>query len=204
MRSFERIKMENRSIIDTESGRENGYTLVEVLITMVVMSMILLVINMVLVSMIRVSYNTDIRLKMRQQSDFSLEVMRRTVKSTDPGNLMKVEKYDQEAIQMKLPGSGQEVLFYRGEYAMDDDTVHGVLKANWSDDGGFREVFLTSPYDMDVKLFEVDINDSAIAGSTEVLIKITADSANKRNSTEPLIKDQVVQTTILTRYKVLQ
>ena len=127
-------KMEEEASV---ANSERGYTLVEVLVTMVILSMILLVINMVLITMIRVSYNTDVRIKMRQGVEFAFEVMRRNVKSTDPGNLQKKEVSDgvgiAEAVTFRLSGgSGEQVVFYLEGNALGTD--NNALTAVWSGD----------------------------------------------------------------------
>jgi len=61
-----------------------GFTLMEVLITMLILSMILLVISFTLNTLIFVSLRTDLSVRTRDEIDTSLEVMRRVVKQADP------------------------------------------------------------------------------------------------------------------------
>jgi prepilin-type N-terminal cleavage/methylation domain-containing protein len=203
MKMIRRKKMNRTTENSTTDGSQAGYTLVEVIITMFILGMILVVINMVLISMIRVSYNTDIRIKMRQGVEFAFEVMRRNAKSTDPGTLREVNTaLDEPALQLQLPGRGETVRFYRETDGV-HDTGNGVLVASWSLESESHKVYLTSPFEIDVKSFDVEVSNSDIYGSTEVFIVIVADSANKRNSGDPLIKDQTTQTTIISRYRKL-
>jgi prepilin-type N-terminal cleavage/methylation domain-containing protein len=197
----------DKSRTQSESGtglEESGYTLVEVLITMVILGMILLVINLVLIAMIRVSYNTDVRIKMRQGIEFAFEVMRRNAKSTDPGT-MKMGSGNGTAgsLVLFLPSeNGEEAVFFLEE---DSETDNGVLKAAWTTETAtgkeVRTVCLTSPDEIDVKDFDVVVSNSKAGGTTEVVLTVTADSMNRRNSGEPLIEDLVYQTTIVARYR---
>jgi prepilin-type N-terminal cleavage/methylation domain-containing protein len=192
-----------KHIAPGSSEGEGGYTLVEVLITMVILGMILLVVNLVLIAMIRVSYNTDVRIKMRQGIEFAFEVMRRNSKSTDPGTMREGSGIGTaDSLIFFIPGAeAEEVVFFLEQDIVGTEN-NGVLKAVWTINGNVsRTVSLTSPEEIDVKDFDVVVSDSKTGGTTEVVLTVTADSMNKRNSEEPLIENLVYQTTIVARYR---
>ena len=187
----------------------SGYTLVDVIVTVFIMGTILLVVNVILISLVRVSYNTDTRIKVRQGLEFALEVTRRNSKSVEPGEISVVsnpacgdagdpncDAYP-EALWMRLSESDSYVTFY---VEMDSDADDfGVLKAAWVRDEVESTVHLTSSADINVKSYDVDVIPDPESGTTEVLVTITAASAHMKSPTEPLIDNVIKQMTILTR-----
>lgn len=184
--------------------QENGYTLIEVLITVVIMGFILLVVNVVMIAIIRISYDTDARIKVRQGLEFSLEVMRRNVKSSDPGMIeiigWPVDVPTGDALWLQIPESEETVTFY---LEPDPVTNNGVLIAEWQGTAGTRTVFLTSPQDINVESFTISINPDPTSGTSEIVLTVLASSVQLRTPTQPLVDNVTKQATIITRYRDL-
>jgi prepilin-type N-terminal cleavage/methylation domain-containing protein len=177
---------------------DEGYTLIEVLITMVIMGFILVVVNMVLVSLIRVSYDTDVRMNVRQDIEFALELMRRDVKSADPtvwgaSNLGKRSNLD-----LVMAGSGEEVRFVCAGCSEDDESI-GVLKVIRGTGPDGRSLNLTSAEDTNVRSFNVELARDDFSGTVEILITIEADSVQTKTNEDPVVKDVYKQISIITK-----
>lgn len=178
-----------------------GYTLVEVLVTMVIMGMILLVVNVILISLVRVSYNTDTRINVRQGIEFALEVMRRNVKSSEPGQISLVTKDTEDPfptmLRVKLAESNATVTFYAQDVC-DGEDICGALSALWEIAGETSVVSLTSPSDLNILSFDPVVTNIAETGTSEILITVTASSTNIAHSGDPVVPLVSKQVTILT------
>lgn len=168
-----------------------AYTLIEVVVTIFIMGMVLLIVNIVLISLIRVSYDTDSRMKIRQGVEFTLEVIRDNIKSSDPGTIPEVE--NEEELSFSLSESGEQVRF-----AYEELDEIGMIRVYW-DDGSY--INLTSPEDIDVQPggFEIDAKRDFDSGTVEVIITIRADSTRKKGNGEPVVKDFYKQISVVSK-----
>jgi prepilin-type N-terminal cleavage/methylation domain-containing protein len=174
-----------------EDEGQLAYSLIEVLITIVIMGTILIIVNAVLISLIRVSYDTDVRMGIRQEVEFALEVMQRDIKSADPVTLDNTG-----GLEMNLSGSGEPVVF------QERTTVEGVtyLCVMWPKRGGSgRSVYLTSPEMTDIEEFDITLHRNDFSGTVEVLVTIKADSVQKRVNGDPVVDDIYKQISIISR-----
>jgi len=146
-----------------KQNEDRGYTLIEVLVTIVIMGTIILVVNVVMISIIRVSYTTDARIKIRQNVEFATEVFRRAARNAeivdhvptpakadgcgDPADPLSPMYQYGTAFQMTLGGGSDTVIFYadKDESANPLLNCKTVLKARWNVAGEQWDVFLTSP-----------------------------------------------------------
>jgi prepilin-type N-terminal cleavage/methylation domain-containing protein len=176
---------------------DEGYTLIEVLITMVIMGFILVVVNMVLVSLIRVSYDTDVRMNVRQDIEFALELMRRDVKSADPTVWGASNVGKSSYLDLVMAGSGEEVSFVCANCNKDDDI--GVLSVIRGTGPDGRRLNLTSAEDTDVQSFNVELARDDFSGTVEILITIEADSVQTKTNGDPVVKDVYKQISIITK-----
>lgn len=170
---------------------QDGYTLIEVIITIFIMGMILLVINVVLIALIRTSYDTDARLETRQGIEFVFEVIRRDLKSANPAT---IEVSDSDTLRLNLAESGQNITFSRE--VVDGVDGKGWIRADWGN-GDYTN--LTSVEYINIKSFDVVVNRNDISGTVEIVVTVEADSAHVKNSGDPVVKDFYKQTTIITR-----
>lgn len=145
------------------------------MITMFILGMILLLVNVVLISMIRVSYRTDAKIKVRQGTEFALEVIDRSVKSANPESIT----VDENVLDINFSESNMHVQFLK-----EDIEDVGVIKAVW----GARELYLTSPSLMDVNEFTVSMISDPETGTRRVSINITADSIYKTSDNVPSVQ----------------
>jgi prepilin-type N-terminal cleavage/methylation domain-containing protein len=174
---------------------ERGYTLIEVLITILIMGMILLMINVVLMSLIRVAYDTDARMNIRQDVEFSIEVIRRNLKSASPS---QITVDDDGNINLEIAGDGGEVTFSRLETG-DDNT--GYIQAHWIDRD--RRINLTSKDEVNVTNFDVDYNINDASGTGELILTIEAQTVQKKTNGDPVVSDFFKQVSIVTKGKEL-
>ncbi len=144
-----------------DQAQDGGYTFIEVLVTIIIMGGIVLVVNVIMISIIRVSYTTDVRIKMRQNVEFATEVFKRTARSSEwvtivdnpeVGNECVSDFKDpsypfHEATEMILEGGVDTVTFYVDQDPSDNVQAHckPVLKARWNISGSTHDVNLMSP-----------------------------------------------------------
>ena len=74
------IKLSNKKTYE-------GFSLVEMLITTVILGLLMLTSALVLSTLIRVSTTSTNKARVRTESEFVLEMLRRTLKTTDPSNV---------------------------------------------------------------------------------------------------------------------
>lgn len=192
-------------------GRYPGYTLVEVMITMFILGIIILIVNIVFISVVRVSYRIDARMKVRQNVEFSLEVIRRNIKSARTGsievipnplegvagdcsvpvnrNLPDCQSYP-DALKLNIAESNKEMVLYVTYAGNDNDS--GVIKVLID---GTRQMWLTSVDDVSIDRFEVQ-KQSLGAEGTEILVLLEA-------SKEPYVERFVKQDAIILRHERL-
>lgn len=188
---------------------EEGYTLIELIMTIFIMGMMLLIINIVLIAILRSSARSDTSIRLRQLVEFGFEVIERNAKSAEPNSIC-ISRYDEineiwdctgdvsgGAIKMSIMGSDQIVVFYVDE---NEDEV-GVLKAFWTEGDETSEVFLTNSGELDVESFEVDLSHDYESGTHEIIVRILCDSIVRLEAAEPLVNDMMRTVTIVTKGK---
>lgn len=195
----------------TFSKEEDSYSLIEVVMSIFVMGFVLMVINLVIISLVRISYDTDSRMRVRQGVEFALEVVRREIKSSDPASVdiqlngqSVTSCTDREDINnivdckllLTLSESGEVLTFDVDELKTGKEKVR-YLKLDWSDRG--RTTHLTSTDDMNVKEVTYSLQRHPLSGSTELTITVLADSRMKRSNGDPVIQDFYKQAKIISR-----
>ncbi|MDD3661536.1 MAG: prepilin-type N-terminal cleavage/methylation domain-containing protein [Candidatus Dojkabacteria bacterium] len=194
-------------ICRSKTGSDKGYTLVEVLITVFVMGLILLIVNIIIVSLVRVSFDTDTRIQVRQGLDFALEVVRRNIKSGEPGYTCLVQNPVEDArddfpnaIYLQMAEGSRAVVFF---VRRDEETESGVLTARWSDGATSSDVMLTSPHEVTLTEYDVVVTPNPDTGTAEVIITLTASSVHRGATGNPLVSGVTKQEIILTRHAEL-
>ncbi len=169
--------------------KNEGYTLVEMLITVVILGFILLLVNVVLISIIKVAYNTDAKIKVRQGIEFTIEAIDRDVKSANPDSVIG----SGELLTVDLTESGQQVQFTR-------EVVNniGVAKATWGEGPSAKIVYLTSPSQINVKSMNFTVQNDPDTGTRIVNVQITADSVKKNSNGTPVIQNFLKEAAIVT------
>lgn len=209
-----------------DSKNNHGYTLMEVLLTMIIMGMILLIVNVVMIAIIRTSYTTDTRIKMRQNMEFSVEVFRRTAKSSESVTIIPnpsttvgcgVDFDDaaypfHEATQLMLEGGLDSVIFYVDQAPSPSpiSNCKPVLKAMWNIGGNSHVVNLTSPSEVALQPdptsrcgisansgFDVSLTVDTRTRLTNIIMTLTADSAQEKSAGVPVVGCVVKQVSIL-------
>ena len=170
------------------------------------MGLILLVVNVVLVSLIKVSYDTDSRIKLREEMEFGLEVIRRNAKSSRPGSVTVEEDLD-ELDGEKFHSDDKKLIMDLAEvdatvtFHLQGGKDDGYLVAEWTIGGNPGQVVvLTSSDDINVKDFHVTLAYNPNNGTTEITITMTADSVRRGAHGEALIKNSRKQSVIFTRH----
>jgi prepilin-type N-terminal cleavage/methylation domain-containing protein len=206
---------------------EAGYTLIEMLVTIIILGMIILVVNMVLISIVRTSYNTDTRIHIRQGLEFALEVMKRSTKSaerikpipnpacntalpSDPDCLWP------DALLVQLSDISNCVVFY-----VEEDSGQGTLKAGWAEDSSLCETndtgtfsfvdYLTVPEEVGIDAqdasgqsgYRLSYEYDSASGTAEVSIILSASSTRENATGEPLIEHVTKQVVLITRPNII-
>jgi len=70
-----------------EESKYEGFSLVEMLITIVIIGMVMLISSVTLTSLIKVSTVSSNKIRARNESEFVLELVRRTVRNSDPSDV---------------------------------------------------------------------------------------------------------------------
>lgn len=205
---------------------EDGYTLVEVLVTVIIMGMIILIVNVVVISIIKVSYSTDTRIKIRQNVEFAVEVFRRTARSSESVTIIEksnpaegntcVPDFQSEsypynsAVIMSLEGGTDTVTFYVDQQPSTNAAANckPVLKARWSIGGKEHTTNLLSPSEAALssgncgipgmsKAFNVEITTEPDTRLVNVVLTLLVDSAQEKNPGEPVVECVVKEVSIL-------
>lgn len=70
-----------------EESKYEGFSLIEMLITIVIIGMVILISSVTLTSLIKVSTVSSNKIRARNESEFVLELVRRTVRNSDPSDV---------------------------------------------------------------------------------------------------------------------
>ncbi|MEA3357068.1 MAG: type II secretion system protein [Patescibacteria group bacterium] len=179
-----------KSEFRVQSGQE-AYTLIEVLMTIVIMGVILLMLNLVLFTVVRTANQTDARMKIRGGVEFALEVIRRDIKSANTESV-NVSGAGGTTLSMTLTGSGDTVTFTRVE---DSDSGYYAIQA----DRNGQEIHLTSVHDLDVTGLTFQIVVHPASGTSTVYVAVTANSAGKKQDGTPIVEDFIKNAAIITK-----
>ena len=168
---------------------QEAYTLIEVLITIVIMGMILLMLNLVLVTVVRTANETDARIKIREGVEFALEVIRRDIKSANTESV-NVSGAGGTTLNMTLTGSGDTVTYTRVDtgsgYAIQAER-EGVL------------IHLTSVHDLSVTELTFQLVEHPLSGTSTIYVTVTADSAGKKRDGTPIVPGFIKNAAIITK-----
>lgn len=104
-----------------KKNKYEGFSLVEMLITTVIMGIIMILASTVLTTLIRVSIVSSDKIRARNESEFVLELLRRTVRNSDPSEVYIFRS-------TRVPGSPLEGgrVYIPEENKMDDDDMQQV------------------------------------------------------------------------------
>ncbi|MBP5204315.1 prepilin-type N-terminal cleavage/methylation domain-containing protein [bacterium] len=80
-----------------------GFSLIEMLITMIIMSIIMVVVSSSLTTLVKVSLVSSAKMKLRNESEYVLELVRRTVRNSNPDD---VYIYDSLGARVYDPKTG--------------------------------------------------------------------------------------------------
>lgn len=196
---------------------ERAFTLVELLMSLVIMGMILFVINVVLISVLKSSARTDTMIRLDNYIETSYEIIERNVKSAEPSSLC-IAEYNEtgedwecngeasgNAIMMNLLSDLKTTVVF---YFEEDEDGTGILKSYWIKYNAQREVilpntttYLSNPSEIDVETFEVDIALNNNTGIHQVILRTLSDSIDMIGVDDPLINDMLRTANIVTRGK---
>lgn len=80
------LKMPLRKIKNTK--KYSGYTLLEMLITIAIISFVIMLVGVTLTTLIRTSMVSSIKMQIRDEADLIFDVIERNIKQTDPANIL--------------------------------------------------------------------------------------------------------------------
>jgi prepilin-type N-terminal cleavage/methylation domain-containing protein len=196
-----------------ETSNEEGYTLIELIMTIFIMGMILLIINIVLIAIMKSSARSDTSIRLRQLVEFGFEVIERDAKSSNPGSVCIaqlhevsgedvwecVDEVSGNAVKMTILGADSSVVFF----VEDNDDGIGILKSYWTGDTDETTTYLTNSGEIDVESFEVDISHDYATGTHEIILRLVCDSITRLQGADPLVNDMLRTATIVTKGKEL-
>jgi prepilin-type N-terminal cleavage/methylation domain-containing protein len=182
---------------------EDGYTLIELLITIFIVGIIMLAISSLLIQMIRISQIADVRRSIRQDLEVSLEVMRRDLRNADPAlSVTSCNPNDSLSLVSATTPDTLDIVLSNGlediTYAVESPTGSTVkyLTRTYDNDGTPVKVYLTSE-ETDITKFDIDCN-SLLKGNKFLLIEVAADST-ALNQNGNIAKDIVKYTGVTIR-----
>lgn len=71
-----------------EKKRLKGYTLVEMLISIALISFVIMLVGVTLTTLIRTSIVSNVRMQARDETDIIMDVLERNIKQSDPSNIL--------------------------------------------------------------------------------------------------------------------
>lgn len=81
-------------MMNTKSEKYEGFSLVEMLITIVIMGMVMLIASITLTTLIKISTVSSNKTRVRNETEFVLELVRRTVRNSNPADVMIYNSID--------------------------------------------------------------------------------------------------------------
>jgi len=81
-------------MIDSKNKKYEGFSLVEMLITIAIMGMVMLIASITLTTLIKISTVSSNKTKVRNETEFVLELVRRTVRNSNPADVMIYNSLD--------------------------------------------------------------------------------------------------------------
>jgi len=204
-----------------EDEGSEGFTLVELLMSLAIMGMILFVINVILISVLKSSARTDTSVRMRRQIETGFEVIERNVKSASPSSICIARRSQNDVWECTNEISGDAVMmtimsdikasvvFYREEeedpiFVLDEKI--GVLSSHWiiytangSSVDYTADTYLTNLNEMSVEKFEVDLLSESKTGTFQVILRMISDSSDRIGTYNPLVNDMFSTINIVTK-----
>ena len=200
------------------SKTEEAFTLIELIVSMVIMGMILFVVNVVLISVMKTSARTDTTIRIGNYIESGFEIIERDVKSAEPSSLC-IAKYSEtrevwectdvesgNALMMNLLSDLKTtVVFYFEET---EDGI-GILKSYWVKYDANRDqvsetiTFLTNSNEIDIETFEADIMVDNNSSVNQVILRTLSDSIPTSAVIFFLVNDLLRSVTIVSRGNAL-
>lgn len=81
-------------MINLQGKKYEGFSLVEMLITIVIMGMVMLIASVTLTTLIKISTVSSNKTRVRNETEFVLELVRRTVRNSNPADVMIYNSLD--------------------------------------------------------------------------------------------------------------
>lgn len=81
-------------MINLKGNKYEGFSLVEMLITIVIMGMVMLIASVTLTTLIKISTVSSNKTRVRNETEFVLELVRRTVRNSNPADVMIYNSLD--------------------------------------------------------------------------------------------------------------
>ena len=178
-----------------QKNNEQGYTLIELLITIVITGFILIAATSMLILIIRTTQRADARRIIRQDMELALDVLRRDIRNAepsislpecDPSNpyaLLDETGLGTDSLNITLT-SGTESVIYQGEVNEEFDVY--TFSRLYTNESGETTSYLTSP---EVNLKKISIICTPLSkGNKFLLIEISAESVAELNG-EKIVED---------------
>lgn len=84
-------------MINIKKDKYEGFSLVEMLITILIMGMVMLIASVTLTTLIKISTVSSNKTRVRNETEFVLELVRRTVRNSNPADVMIYNSVDARA-----------------------------------------------------------------------------------------------------------
>ena len=81
-------------MINLKGNKYEGFSLVEMLITIVILGMVMLIASVTLTTLIKISTVSSNKTRVRNETEFVLELVRRTVRNSNPADVMIYNSLD--------------------------------------------------------------------------------------------------------------
>lgn len=181
-----------QNILSTK--KEKAFSLVELLLTILIMSIILLVVSVMLIAIVRSAQRTDVRRTVRQDMDEAYEIIQRDLRNSDAA--FSLSECDTDTYVYELAGTNPDVfsLFlvsnvesvdYSVNYYEDYD-INGLAR-NYNGDS--TSTVVVSGGEVDVTSFTITCTP-LISGRKFLLMEMHANSVTELNS-GPIANDIV-------------
>jgi prepilin-type N-terminal cleavage/methylation domain-containing protein len=174
--------------------KEDGYTLIELLFTILIVSIILVVVTSMLIQILRIGQKADLRRAIRQDIELSLDIMRRdfrnansrstlvacnpTGTSVQPKTVYKlVDATAPDTLDIVLSNSLEKITY---SVTTDPSTQLRSLLRTYENNGTITQVYLTSE-DVDLTKFQITCSN-LLQENKFLLIEVHGDSPLKGNN----------------------
>lgn len=184
--------------------RESGYTLTELLLTILIVGIILTAVSVILIDLIRISRVVDAQRIMRQDSEYSIEILSRDIRNATPGGILPncdssgtdfVMDAEEDETQLNIElVSGETVTYGLNNVRYENRTVKSLVRTF---QGSVNTETVLTTQVVDAKRLELDCKTLA-KGNKFVELSFLSDSSASEGG-EPIVTDFLQESAVTVR-----